>query len=52
MSLPPHDGPWELLVDAAGRTRSEQKQVDDVKASGMSGSLQWWLFGSEYFISS
>ena len=36
----------------SGRARCQQKQVEEVKASGMSGSLQRQLLGCEYLISS
>ena len=45
---------WALGTSGgrSGRARCQQRQADEVKASGMSGSLQRQLVGCEYLISS
>ena len=45
---------WALGTSGgrSGRTRCQQRQADEEKASGMSGSLQRQLLGCEYLISS
>ena len=45
---------WALGTSGgcSGRARCQQRQADEVKDSGMSGSLQRQLVGYEYLISS